>query len=271
MGYLLVPERIMKNNFLIIPDKIYEKKSPNVSFLFPLKGLCVGFKKVYELKDIKEGSYVYINRILDTEGILYFKSILPKMKHIKGIVFEDLGIIEILKKENASFELILYATHACCSLYTTNAYLDYVDSVVLSLDITKEETEIILAHATKKVCLYTYGPICYMYSRRTLLKNYQEHFGLEKEPVNTFYETNTKSKFVLIENEYGTVCYDELKIDGRVFLNHENVYFHLINLDWDEINSLDSWLEDFVNDSELENVFSGFLDQKTIYRLEERS
>jgi len=260
----------MKNNYLIIPGENIVKKSPNVDFLFPLKGFCVGFKKEYELKEIPENAFIYINRVLDTEGILQFKELLPNLTKIKGIVFEDLGVLELLIEENTSFLRILYATHANCSVDTINTYLDFVDSVVISPDITKEEIEVILEHAKKKVCLTTYGPIPYMYSRRTLLKNYQDHFDLKEQKELSLEETGTKKKFVFFENPYGTVCFDEKKFDGRFFLNHENVFYHLINLDWDTIEDFDFWLEEFENKKELSQTFDGFLNQKTIYRLPPR-
>lgn len=257
----------MKNKYLIIPNKRIKKKSPNYDFLFPLKGYCVGFINEYLIEDIKEDSYIYINRILNTLDIDQLKNILDKKK-IKGIVFEDLGVLEIIK--NKDIETILYATHAVCSLNTVNAYLNYVDTVVLSLDITKEESMNIINMSNKPVCLYTYGPIPYMYSRRTLLKNYQKYKNKEEKRQELLEEEVTNKKFKMIENEYGTVCFDKQKYDGRALLNEKKIKYHILNLDWENIENLDEWIQEFESHNKKENTTEGFLNQKTIYRLPPR-
>lgn len=257
----------MKNKYLIIPNKRIKKKAPNYDFLFPLKGYCVGFINEYPIEDIEENSYVYINRILYTKDIEKLEKELEKKK-IKGIVFEDLGILEITKNKN--IESILYATHAICSLNTVNALLKYVDTVVLSLDITKEEMINIINKATRPVSLYTYGPIPYMYSRRTLLKNYQKFQNKELKSQEILEEEATNKIFKMIENEYGTVCFDKLKYDGRVLLNEKKVKYHILNLDWENIDNIDDWLEEFNQNIKKEDTIEGFLNQKTIYRLPPR-
>jgi len=259
----------MKNNFLIIPSKKSCEKVANSHFLFPLKDFCVGFLHTYEIDSVDSFSYAYINRILDNEGIKKLKEILEKHHQMKGIVFEDLGILELIKELKLNVETIFYPTHAACSTKTINTYLEFVDSVVISPDITKEEIDNIIKNASKKVSLYTYGPLPYMYSRRTLLTNYQNHFNLPLKKKEHLEENVTKKQFVMIENEYGTVCFDAALYDGRIFLNQENIKYHIINLDWEENVNYKDFMISFENQT-IPNTFKGFLEQKTIYKLPPR-
>lgn len=259
----------MKNKYLVIPSSNLKKKRKNVDFLFPLKGFCVGFLKTYDISEIPDGSYIYINRILDLKAIEIFSSLENFIIRMKGIVFEDLGILQFLKEKEIMIETILYATHASCSVPTIKTYLKFVDSVVVSPDITKEEIEIIQKEINTPISLYTYGPLPYLYSRRALLSNYQENFSLSCKVKEDLEENSTKKKFVMIENEYGTVIYDKYNYDGRTFLDYP-AYFHILNLSFEEIEDMDEWLRIFESKKELSNTTTGFLNQKTIYRLPPR-
>ena len=256
----------MKTKFLVIPPFRIEKKDTDVDFLFPLKGFCVGFKHEYDYQDIPSDSYVYVNRLLDTASLEMLGNILEKCS-FRGIVFEDLGVLEYIREKELEIETILYATHASCSLKTVDTYLDYCDTVVLSLDITKEEIDLIVSQAKRPVSLYIYGPIAYMYSRRTLLSNYENHFDLPVNKELSLEEEMTRKAFLGIENEFGTVLFDKCLFDGRILMENEGIRYALVNLDWEEDLDFDGWFMEFLDGKALPNTTKAFLDQKTIYRL----
>ena len=77
----------------------------------------------------------------------------------------------------------------------------------------------------------------------------------------------THKKFRTVENEYGTVLFDEKLYDGRIFLNHPKIKHFIINTDANEEPVSDKWLQDFLEGKELEKRTDGFLNQKTIYIL----
>ena len=45
------------------------KKVGIENFLFPLKDFCVGFNNTYSMDEIKDFSFILINRILDNESL----------------------------------------------------------------------------------------------------------------------------------------------------------------------------------------------------------
>ncbi len=256
----------MKSKYLVVPNHKNLKSSNDYCLLFPLKGFCVGFLNEFSLEEIPDESYIYVNRLLDTESILKLKEIL-QTKSLKGIVFEDLGILQIILDNQLTLETIFYPTHAITSTNTLNAYLDYVNSAVISLDITKEETEKMLNLAKGEVSYYLYGPLPYMYSRRSLLTNYEKNFSLKESKEKILEDEITHKKFRTVENEYGTVLFDEKPYDGRIFLNHPKIKHFIINTDANEEPVSDKWLQDFLEGKELEKRTDGFLNQKTIYIL----
>ena len=174
----------MNNKILIIPGTNTLEKVTNSYFLFPLKDFSIGYEKKFTLEEIPNHSYIYINRLLDHEDILKFQTLLPLIQEkVKGIVFEDLGILEILRENKIQVETIFYPSHAICSSYTVNSYLEEMDTVILSNDITKEEIQEILTKASKPIGMLIYGHLPYMYSRRTLLTNYEKNFDLPIQKV----------------------------------------------------------------------------------------
>lgn len=254
----------MKNNIVIATNDNDIRRFKEVgcnTFLFPLKYYCVGFDNYYDISQIKEGnSYLYINRILTNDDIDKLKLLINKLPHnIKGVFFQDLGLIEVLK--NTSLEKILFSHHLSTNHKSINYFLNFVDSVVLSTDITADEMNEIINKAVKKVSIYKFGLVPIMYSRRTLVSNYKKFYNLNysideiNEPINNF-------NFKIIENEYGTVIYPN-RFYYNNLINDDKVLFNIINpfkLNDEDMTKLLAGDISF-------DVMEGFLNKKTIYKL----
>ena len=254
----------MKNKYLVLAGNNKLEKVDNTLFLFPLKGYCVGMSHEYAIQEIPKGSYVYVNRLFDSSLMNSFIELYPSiLKCAQGIVFEDLGVLEVLKEKNSHLKTILYATHAVCSLETTLAYLSYVDSVILSPDITLEEIKYISSQA--KVGAVLFGHLPLMYSRRQLVTNYARHFGVEKTNPFLIKEPIHNKEFLLVENEYGTVLYDNAVYNGYELLDCPCEYY-LLNLEFTQIEHFSEWLKEF-EAGQYPSTSSFFLHQETIYRL----
>ena len=106
-----------------------------------------------------------INRILTNKDLKELKKIIIN-NSAKGIVFDDIGMIELLKDINITKTLML--NHIANNYVSINYYLDYVDSVVVSNDIAKEEIEVILDNAKKPLVLNVFGlnSLLYFYLAR---------------------------------------------------------------------------------------------------------
>jgi len=255
----------MKNNKILITinnlediDKL--KELGITKYVFPLKGFCVGIPNTFLVPEIPCDGYLYINRILDNDGVDKLRKILNNLpENIKGIIFDDLGILELIK--DLKIEKILYLTHFNTNSKSVNIYLDFVDSVILSTDITKEEIENIISNTKKEITLFTFGYTGVMYSRRLLLDNYSKFYNIEKE--NPIVIDNSDHKFIVYENEFGTYFYHEKVFDGLELMRLDAKYY-FVNSVFLNINQIIGVLN-----GNLDGIDSdkGFLYTETIYKL----
>lgn len=265
--------RKVLNNIFLIDNKDYIEKAKEVginTFLFPFKGYAFGFNNYFELDEInEENSYIYINRNLDCNDIDNLKEIFKNIKsNIKGVFFEDIGLIPVL--ENTKLERIIFSHHLTTNYESINNYLKYVDSVIISTDITEEEMIEILDKSYKKLGIFSFGMIPLMYSRRTLLSNFNKVYERDNKYEDIALETITNEKFLFVENEYGTVVYLN-KYYANLNMKHQNIGFNLINtygLDKDDFDELLlSFQEKRFPKLKNRETTEGFLYKKTIFKL----
>ena len=263
----------MNNKVLIYVDKtdyISEYRKAGVSaFLFALKDYCVGYENTYTLDEIIKvdvsNKYILINRLLDCNDVDNLKVLLKDIKDIKGIVYEDISVYRIVKGLGLDVELIFFQNHFATNTYSVNFWLDRVDSLLLSNEITKDEIKYILDNAKKELCVHVFGYNQVMYSRRLLLSNWSEEFNIPFIDKNVLEEVVTKIKFRAIENKYGTVMYSENIFNGLDLLKLNNIkygYFNTTFLSHDTVMKV-------LETGEFDGGDDGFLNKETIYKLKE--
>lgn len=261
------------SNILIYVDKleyISDYRKAGVSaFLFGLSGYCVGYN-TYTLDEIKNvevsNKYLLINRVLDCKAIDELKVILKDISGIKGIVFEDIGLVNVLKDYDV--EKILFQNHFGTNKESINFWLDRVDSVFVSNEITYEEIDYICKNVKKDVVLHLYGYNQVMYSRRLLLSNWSDRFNVEKKSTNVISDISSGIKFRAMENEYGTVMYSQNIFNGSRLLGLDNVKYYYVNTTMIDHDVIMDFLSNKEHISEDED--NGFLDRETIYKLKGR-
>ena len=241
------------------------------TFLFALKGYCVGYNTntLEEINNVNiSNKFVLINRVLESKDIDNLREILPKLK-VDGIVFEDVGVYNLIKELKLDIKMILFQNHFNTNSFSVNFWLDRVDSVVISNELTYSEIKEIVNNVSKSVVLNLYGYNQVMYSRRKLLSNFYEEFNISKKNKNVIEDKATHVKFRAFENDYGTVMYSDKIFNGRRLLSLDNVKYYYVNTTLVDHKDLMSFLNNFdrdINDNEDE----GFLDKETIYKLKER-
>ena len=253
----------MKNKIIItinnLDDRSFYQELGINNFAYPLKDFCVGMPNTFFIDEIPSDSYLFINRILDNNGIDNLKNIL-NIKKIKGIIFDDLGVLELIK--DLEIEKILYLSHFNSNSESIKIYLEYVDSVIISTDITKKEIQNINDIFKDKLTLFIIGYLPSMYSRRLLLDNYSKFYNISK--TNPLLITNSNQKFLIYENEYGTIFYHYPLFNG-VELMHMPAKYYFINTAF--LTKTD--VEELLNGTYLNQCDDGFLNKETIYKLKE--
>ena len=254
----------MTNKLFLITnlDLIPKLKELNIhNFVYPLSSFCVGILNTFTLKDIKEdNAFIYINRVLDTKAITKLKNILKDLpSNIKGIIFEDISIVEILK--DSKLQKILYANHYALNYKSINYYFEYVDDIILSNELNEKEIDLIIQNSLKEISLLVFGLINSFYSRRLLLSNYAKYYHKDKENVKNLFIAN--NKFISIANKYGTVIYHYPYFNGTRLLNkkmHYAFYLPLLLNDNDVLKVANNIFDDIETDE-------GFLDINTYYKI----
>lgn len=266
----------MISNILIYVDNINHiddyRKAGVSAFLFGLEGFCVGYK-TYSLEEISKvdvsNKYIILNRVLDCKDIDKLKDLLPNISDFKGLVFEDIGVYNLVKNMNLGMELILFQNHFGTNARSVNFWLDRVDSMFISNEITKDEIAEITENVKKDVVLHLFGYNQVMYSRRLLLTNWSEQFEIPNKNTNVIVDRATKVKFRAIENEYGTVMYSDKIFNGKELLGLKNVKYYYVNTMLLEHSVVIDFLTNSKHYSDEED--NGFLDRETIYKLKERN
>ena len=234
------------------------RRDANITLVNPLKSFCVGYEVEFDISEIDD--YVLVNRILDDNDLDKLESILNS-SNIKGIVFDDLGIIDIVA--NLDITKFLLLDHLATNTKSINYYLEYVDSVVVSNDLTEEEIRNIVANVSKPLVINVFGLKTLMYSRRLLLSNYEMYHNLKEERI---VDANIEDKyFKIVENDYGTLFYAKNYYNALCLLDLDNVLFFWYNpifLDNEKIIKL-------VLDNDITDINSEllFLDKKTYYKV----
>lgn len=268
MDYLLAIERMMLMSRLLINindlKEISEYEKIGITnFLFAVDKLSIGYTS-FALDQIPDNSYLLINRVLDNESVIYLKSIMNQMNRFKGIIYEDIAVFNLFS--DSHLELIWFQNHFTTNYQSINFWLSKgVDSAVISNELTEVEIDEIIASANKPLVLNVLGKNQIMYSRRTLLSNFNKKMNLTNVNDCVIDTKNNDTTFFIRESIYGTVIFNNEYFNYTHLMKkyNDSVKFYLIlNLDLD-VDKIKSILEgsSFGND--------GFLNKKTVYKMEE--
>ena len=241
------------------------KKVGITTFVFALKDYSIGYEKTFtyeEINSVNEKKYVLINQVLDNNKIDGLKEILPKLK-VDGFIFEDIGLINVFKELDVNGQKILFMNHFNCNYESVNIWLDYVDSVFISNELTYDELKEITSKSKKEIVLHLFGYNQIMYSKRKLLSNYYKYNNKDIKLKNNIKDKASDIKFNVIEDENGTVFLSNNVFDGRRLLDLDNVLYYYLNTSFIEKEDVIK----FIKGEDINNSDFGFLDTKTIYKL----
>ena len=252
------------------------------AFLFALDGYSVGYQ-TYSFDEIKNievsNKYIILNRVLDCKDVDSLRQILPTIAtdpNIKGIVFEDIAVYNLVHDLGLNLETILFQNHFASNVHSVNFWLNRVEMVMLNNEITADEISYILEHANRPVCVHLYGYNQVMYSRRLLLTNWSEEFNISPKFTNILEDKATHVKFRAMENTYGTVMYSDKIYNGSVTMalpHQEKIKYYYVNTTMIPHEQIMTFLKNLENSNinPDNNEDDGFLNKETIYKLKERN
>ena len=176
--------------------------------------------------------------------------------------------MNIAKRIDLKKELVVFQEHLNASLYSNNFYRKRgISYSVITNDITKEEINEISKY--NKLMLISYGYLPIFYSRRYLITNYLKYIDKDKTS-NIYYIKHKEDKYPIIEEEYGTTIYTREPINLINDIKDINVEYIILNANLTNNEDFISILNQYLNDiGDNKEHYRGFIDKKTVYKVED--
>lgn len=245
--------------------------------------MCINMKNLDFLNSIKDKDiFISINKNMHNSDLENIKNILKDLNdyNIKGVLYYDVAVLNIYRKLDLNYDLVLASEHTTTNYNTINYWNSFgVNYTYLSSDITEEEMVIISKNCKSKLMTTMFGYLPMFVSKRHIVKNYLEYFNLQDNSTVNYMRKEGKT-YPIIDNNIGTSVYSANILNGiKSVLN--------IDLDYVVLNGFDIELDKFIDvikcfktvnkDNVLEyydrinnmfdNIDEGFLNTKTIYRV----
>lgn len=261
----------MPSNSLVIINELAEIKvyqeAGVTAFLFALKDFSVGYPQTYDSADlrmIKVDKYLLINRLLDSNGVADLSKVLAGITDIKGLVYEDIAVYQLVNKLKLDLALIYFPNHGLCNQKAVAYWLDKgLNSIVLANELTLAEINVLTTTLPNQLSVHLFGYNQALYSRRLLLTNYAKRFDLDPKAELIIKEPITQAEFRVVENQWGSVLYYHKLYFGKDLLNNKNIKYFIINSTFLE----PAFVIGIIQNNYQELIDSGFLYQPTIYKL----
>lgn len=272
-------------------DKYLEMKAN--AFIFGIKNYSVNttstvdFKTLSHMKNTlpKEVKiFVSIDKNIFNKDLKNLEEVLLQLEtlNLDGILFYDIALLRLRDKLKLKTPLIWNQNFFVTNYKTINYYKDNlnVNSCVLSNEITIEEIEEITKNTTSKLFVNAFGYQLMAFSKRKLITSYfnkiktlnlkKEHMLKDKNGTYMIKEEKDGTAFITskITNYFSVL--KTLKNLGvsYVILDEKNIpnykFLKVIDIFYKEINDLK--VEDNLDDL-FDNLGTGFLHQKTIYKV----
>ena len=200
---------MQKKEFIILPNdkefKLYNKYDLN-TFILPLKDYSIGYQTYFDIDEINELSndykvYVIMNKFLHRD-IYEFEKIYPRFNNNIMFIVEDIGLVNIIDKDR----LVLYENHILSNHVAVN-YLSSIDinNVVINNDLTIRELTEINDKTNSNIYYYYTAKNMIMYSRRNLVKNFNEYYNLEDTNEYLLNEQVTHKELEITDEKDGSI------------------------------------------------------------------
>lgn len=285
--------------YIIIPNtkeeiKLYQEKGID-TFIVGLKNYAVNYPSftMEEIKQISSNSHLFIaiNKNIFNSELEDVKEKLAELSQlpILGVLFYDIGILNLVIENKINIELVWHQTHMVTNYNTCNYYYDKgVHYGFLANEITLEEILEIKKKTKMRLMVEVFGYPMMSHSRRNLLSNYLK--SVEKEKEDRMYHlkeredtyllketengasilfgkciNGTRPLFDLIENnmDYAVLDMQEIKDEGRERVI--DTYLYILN---HKENIMEEAKEKIIQDmNELVGDYTNFFYKKTIYKV----
>lgn len=284
---------------VVVPNSVedisfYQEKESNI-FILGLENYCINYPSV-SLDEIKKLSskyslFISVNKNIFNNELADLTEKLVELSHlsIRGVLFYDLGVLNIVRENNIQVDLVWHQTHMVTNYNTCNFYYEKgVSSGFLANEITLDEILEIKKRTKMKLMVECFGYPIMSHSRRMLLTNYFKSIGKKKE--NKVYHlenmnedyllkessdgasilygkliNGVKPLFDLVENDIDYVVLDMQEVDKsigkEVLTTYSNIIRNYASITEKEKDSIINRMNILIGDS------TNFFYKRTIYKV----
>lgn len=236
MKYVIIPNHVKELDF-------YKNKGAT-TFIFGLEDYCINYPSI-NLDEIKKLSnnyqlFIAVNKNIFNSEVNDLKDKLIELSKlpILGVLFYDLGILNIVKENNINLDLIWHQTHMVTNYNTCNYYNSKgVKGAFLANEITLDEIIEIKEKTNMELMVEVFGYPIMSHSRRSLLSNYFKSINKEKE--NRIYNlTDRENNYLIKETKDGaSILYGKLINGTKPLFDLINNKINYLVLDMQEIKT----------------------------------
>lgn len=254
-------------------------------FFIGIKDYSYGFNNLIDINELKDyidlikGSnkeiFITFNRLYYNNEIEGLKALIKAIIEldITGISFSDIGVLNILNDLEYKGDILWYSNHIGTNSKTIKFLSKRnVSLFLLSNEITKDEIIKIKKNSNEKIGCTLYGHLNMATSSRKLLTNYFEYINKSKEKDTYTIKDKIKDKEYIITEGFNTDFYTKDILNGIKYYpellknNIDFIYLDDYMIDTNEfLKVIDSFKNNTVTDSE----YTGFLEKKTVYKVED--
>lgn len=280
------------SKIITIPSNIIEiEKTKDIvdGFIIGINDMCVNTNFLINIEELDllnkindKDIFISINKNMHNKDLCLVKDVLIKLNkyNIKGVLYYDVGVLNIYKELNLNYDLVWSQEHLTTNYSTINFWNSFgVNYTYLSSDITEEEIIEISKKSNSKLMINLFGYLPMFVSKRHIVKNYLEYFNLNDDSKINYMEKEDKT-YPIIDNDIGTQVYSNNILNGiKTSLNVdlEFIILNSFNIDLDKFISVIKMFKNVTKDNVEEyndkinnmfnNIDNGFLNTKTIYRV----
>lgn len=280
MSILTIPNNI---------DEINKTKDIVDGFIIGIKNLSVNtnfnidVENLDILNTIKDKDiFISLNKNMHNKDLPLVEDILKKLNNynIKGVLFYDIGVLNIYKRLNLNYDLVWNQEHLSTNYNTINYYNSCgARYAYISSDITIDEIDTIIEKSKSKLMVTLFGYLPMFVSKRHIVKNYLEYFNLKDNSKVNYIKKEGKT-YPIIDSDIGTSVYSNNILNGLmgvIRLNIDYIVLNGFNIDEDKFIEVIKMFKSVTKDnfkeyndklnSMFSNIDNGFLNTKTIYRV----
>ena len=214
--------------------------------------------------------FVSINKLMHNNDLEYLRIVMNKIKNMNlRILFYDMAVFNIAKEYDIVDKLVIYQDHLNASVLSNMFYSRLgIKSSYVTSDIMGDELIDIKNNTDMEILFTGYGYLPMFYSRRYLITNYLKYIEQDNDGEDYYIINDMNDKYKICEEKYGTTIYSGKPVNLINQLdklkNIDYIVMHSNNISNFEFNSM---VDRFIVGDKLDDVYEGFFDKKTIYRV----